>query len=145
MRAKKGISAVVTTVLFVLLAVAAVSIIWMALRPTIEKSSEKISTSCIELDLRIDSCTKVDANSRTVKVTAKSGSASDLKFIFYDANGNTLETKNTEEKLEQLETKTYGPYYVPNSYSVNVAGVITTEAGEEVVCGLALANPVDCV
>lgn len=71
---KKGISAVVTTVLIILLSIIAVIILWAALRPTITNTANKAGTAmaCTEVSLSVDSCV-VSANFVNVSITRQGG------------------------------------------------------------------------
>ncbi len=75
---KRGISDVVTTVLIILLALAAVVILWTFLRGEIQKGSEDIAgaSECLGLELNAKSCVfdKSDAKA-TVSVEYAAGNA----------------------------------------------------------------------
>ncbi len=137
---KKGISAVVATILIVLLSVVAVTIVWAVLKPAITKTASRVSTSCIEVDLSID---EADCSAGTVKVTLNAGEINNLKFIFInDTDSNVI----TKEPLGELETKTYKftAKEVGSAAFVNVAAVILSEAKEEITCSPVLSDPLPC-
>jgi len=128
---KKGISAVVATILIVLLAVVAVSIVWAVLKPSIIKTASRVSTGCIGVDLKID---EADCSEGTVKVTLNTGNIEKLKFVFMNDTDSNVVTK---ESLDELETKTYTfdeSEIVGGANSVKVTPVILSEAGEEILC-----------
>lgn len=145
---KRGISAVVATILIVLLAVVAVSIVWAVLRPAITKSAEKINTKCLEVDLSLDKCT-TDGN---ITVTLNSGNITKLKIAFYDTKGDSID--NIKEVTEisvppvpsELERETYKYSLSKSAASANIATFVGlgTE-GEEITCGFVLVNPQPCV
>jgi len=141
---KKGISAVVATILIVLLTVVAVVIIWAVLKPAIQRSAGSVSTNCLEVDMNID---KVDCTvgSESVTVTLNTGKISKLKIAFYDAQGSNITTIDTGI-LEELETKTYTATNLPAGTltGANVAPVIASETGEEQTCSFVQQAPKPC-
>src|SRR3989344_5795732 len=79
MKNKKGLSDIVATVLIVLLALAAVAIVWGFLRPvfTNAASTTSLRSQCISVDVQPTVCTYSDA-----LVTAKARNmAGEAKFI----------------------------------------------------------------
>jgi len=127
---KKAISAVVATILVVLLAVVAVTIVWSVLKPAIIKTASKVSTSCIEVNLKID---EANCSAGTVKVTLNTGNIEKLKFVFINDTGSNVVTR---DPLKGLETKTYvfNESEIRGASSVKVTPVILSEAGEEILC-----------
>jgi len=83
---KRGISAVVATVLIILITVAAVTIIWTAIVPMIKQQLNS-GTGCLNADVTIDnSYSCVDFEKEIVAVRVKKGSADieleELEFTF---------------------------------------------------------------
>ena len=142
---KRGISAVVATILIVLLSVAAVVIIWQVLKPAIQKSAGRVGTGCIDVDLTINSVNCITSNS--MKVTLNAGTLTALKVAYYDANGNsvgTIQTITTGLPLT-LESKTLALTPIGAGITkLNVATVVTSETGEELTCGFVLPTPRAC-
>ncbi len=146
LRGKKGISAVVTTILVVLLSVLAVVIVWQILKPSLVETTSRISTSCIDVDLSLDEadCTN---GSEKVKVTLNSGKISKLKVVFYDEEGDSIgDAQEIEDVPGELGTKTYtsADLNFTRAKSVNIAAVIESETGEEITCGFVLLSPRAC-
>ena len=65
MNSKRGLSDVVTTVLIILLAVAAVSALWIIVKPLIDKSGATLSNNelCLKNNVEIKACTRIIASS----------------------------------------------------------------------------------
>ncbi len=65
---KKGVSAVIANVLIVLLVVAAVSILWAVIKPTLESAGDDISgsTTCGQVNMEI---TKCESNGTLANIT----------------------------------------------------------------------------
>ena len=143
---KRGISAVVATILIVLLSVAAVVIIWQVLKPAIQKSAGRVGTGCIDIDLTINSADCVTSNSN-MKVTLNAGTLTALKVAYYDANLNSvgaIQTITTGLPLA-LESKTLTLNPIGAGITkLNVATVVTSETGEELTCGFVLPTPRAC-
>lgn len=141
---KKGVSAVVATILIVLLSVTAVVIVWQVIKPALEKTAGKVSFNCIEVELKINSLNCANRTG-TVGVSLNKGKISKLKFVFYNATDSKVKEKT--DVPEELGMKTYSfveNETVTNMIGVNVAPVIASETGEEQVCSFAQANPRLC-
>jgi len=137
---KRGISQVVTTVLLILVVLAAVSIIWAFVRPAIEKTAGGISISSITIDLEIVRESVFDNTNTSIisfDVKRKSGEGKvvGLKVILEDTNG--------EEKLfdfplviNQLETKgvsiDYSTSTLGNIAKISIAAVFEQNEQEAV-------------
>jgi hypothetical protein len=95
---KRGLSDVVTTVLMILLSLAAVVIIWTFVQSFITSSTENASSqaACIGVTAEAVSCS-ISTGVATVQLTgAGTASASDIKLtaVLRNATGSTVETKS---------------------------------------------------
>jgi len=89
MKNKKGISAVVATVLIILITVAAVTIIWAAIVPMLGKLDSVGACSDASMELTLKS---VCTDGTDLNVQLESGSdlvLADVQVIVYDANGDS--------------------------------------------------------
>ena len=144
MKDKRGISAVVVTIMIILVAIIAVTILWAALKPAIEGSVEEISLQCLEVEVEVSSCSVV-SGSEEIVVTLNAGEIDKLKVVFYDTDGDSLGSEDiTTDIPGTLETKTVTVSPTTGTTAMNIAGVITTDSGEDVVCRAELATPLDC-
>lgn len=148
LKSKRGISGVVATILIVLLAVVAVSIVWVVLRPAITESAEKINTKCLEVDMSLDKCT-TDGN---VTVTLNSGDITKLKIAFYDTKGDSIDDIKEVTRISvphvpsELERETYKYSLSKSAASANIATFVKSGTeGEDATCGFILVNPQPCV
>lgn len=75
MENRKGLSAVVTTLIIILLVLVAVGIIWVVVRNLVESGAEQIdvSTKCIAVDVRAVSVNEASPGNYTVTLNRKSG------------------------------------------------------------------------
>ena len=157
-RNKKGLSNIIATVLIVLLALAAVAILWSFVRTSIEGSGSQIElrTLCTTTIAKPTTCvngTDTTKTTATVNVQLSSGDPKDIDSIIVALD--TLEgTRLTNNSIgngviipKPLETAkvtfdliTGGPY---SGDSAIVAVVVTDGAGNTLVCDESL--PVNCV
>ena len=130
---KRGISDVVTTVLIILLVLAAVAIIWGYLRNALVESGEQITSDCLTLDLAPESCSST-ANLATVKYGRNSGEAN-LKNVslILNVGGNSVVSSATNIP-KALESFTQTVAVTAKASTFSVAGTITTESGSELLC-----------
>lgn len=88
LKQKRGLSDVITTALIILLAIAAVVIVWSFVRPTLQKAGEQIDASCATVDMSAISCV-----SATTDVVVRNGPGQGQitagKLVYYDASGNS--------------------------------------------------------
>jgi len=123
---KKGVSAVVVTVMIILLAIIAVGILWVALKPGIESGAEQVgaATECFNLRLKIDSASYNSvAGTTSVGVKREAGQA-DLSSLKFLVDGSEVTAAETEVPNE-LETKTYTLTTASKPAKIEVAGVLT--------------------
>ncbi len=136
---KRGLSGVVTTVLIVLIGLAAVGIIAGFVLPAVQESSSEISASCFQIALTPSGCTAL-GNVATVNIKRGPGSASleELRFVLTNSDGESevLPQDVTDAELAELQTKSFTAIasagFVP--VSIGVAPVVTNEAGEGQLC-----------
>ncbi len=142
---KRGISQVVTTLLFVLIALGAVLLVWTLVRGTITTSSDqiKVDEACLKLELEVVSCSLDVAGNPTV--TYKRGNkdpgltVADVRLVFTDANGESTSVQNNVIP-GALETKSTGVIAtITNPVEVSAAGVLTSESGNDSPCQLSKA------
>ena len=106
-------SNIVATVLIILLALAAVAIVWGFLRPTFENaaSSTTLRSACLSIDLEVTKCTLSTASGVTTATVAyrlNSGDAgliSNVIVVVEDANRETI-VNGGDKPGSTLESKT---------------------------------------
>lgn len=137
MKTKKGLSAVVTNVLIILLVVIAVGILWAFVRPIFMQSGEKMqqTSECIDMELEVVKCAAIDTNAN-VTVSRGPGTANlgEIKLIFEKEDGSS-EAKIETDAPDALETNVYKVEGLESSpTAVSVAGGIENEDGEIAYC-----------
>jgi hypothetical protein len=102
---KKGLSDVVTSVLLILLAIAAIAIVWLFVGGFLLKQNLNLD---FESNLEIKKAEIDSADSNLVYVTVKSISkdVDKLKFVFYDSLGNT-KVVDLDSPLKELQQKEF--------------------------------------
>ncbi len=140
--AKRGLSDVVTVSLIILLAIAAVVIVWTFVRPTLEGTGKQISSgNCLTVELKpVAPCL---AATGIVQVENGAGETivDSVKLVYYDANGNS-ETRESNDctAISPLSRKTCTPTAAPpaGTNRVAVAAVLGSNtcaaSTETVVC-----------
>lgn len=104
---KKGVSAVIATVLIILITIAAVTIIWAAIIPMIKGLIES-GTTCLdvmkEVELGDRTCLE-DSDTVTVQIVRGSTSFewADVQVRIEDAEGNTVSSYLIDDEGETLE------------------------------------------
>lgn len=122
---KKGVSQIVTTILIILLVLAAIVIVWQAVKGTIEKGAETIEskTQCMDISLSIVSA---DVSDSTVKVMRLSGGNNDVvKDVKILVEGISVTHNLADPSLDVLESKSYTGVTMVAENEVQVAAVLT--------------------
>ncbi|MBA7597945.1 hypothetical protein ES703_04954 [subsurface metagenome] len=115
MENKRGLSAIVATLIIILLVLVAVGIIWVVVRNLIQEGAEQIdvSTKCIAVDVRAVSVAPVVGSPESYSVTLRRLSGGEtiggIKIALFNetANSGVLGKFNASATLlGQLDTKT---------------------------------------
>ena len=145
---KKGVSDIVSTVLIILLVVAAIAVVGAIVVRTLNKAGPQVGSaaSCLDLQVLPTRCSySGTGNSPTVLINRKSGGSnleiSGLKFLFYKGVGS--ETRTSTIYLNALETKPY-VFSGANALTaataspdfVAVAATIKGSDGKDIQCSL---------
>lgn len=111
---RKGISGVVVAILIILIAVIAVSIFWVALRPAIEKTTTQIGKGeeCLYLNLKVDSVSYNDVSDELTVYVFRDAGEADLKRVrviygdkSYDSADAPLELETKKYTITGVTTK----------------------------------------
>lgn len=133
---KKGISAVVTTVLIILISIIAVVILWAALKPTLQSTSGRggSAISCSEVLLDLDSCVYAGSSINVTVSRSGGGTANDLNVtVAVSDDDSSVSTSNVVSALGSRK-------YNFNSASTT-SGVVSAQAAVILADGT-ICNPV---
>ena len=139
MLSERGLSGVVTTVIIVLVGLAAVGIMAGFLLPAVQESSSQISASCFQIDVTPSGCT-IDAASGDITVNVRRGPGDapleELSFVLTSSTGESevVTQAATDSDLAELQTKSFTLSPTITPVSIGVAPVVTNEAGEGKLC-----------
>ena len=145
-RSKRGLSEVVTIGLIILLAIAAVVIVWSFVRPAITGVGEKISGECLTLDIKPTSCNLTATISEPgyrIKVERGRGNEElvGIKLVFENAVGETSVVNSAGIMPSELEKNTIwnatAVAVIPTK--VKIAGVVKI-SGKDTTCSLSVGE-----
>ena len=135
---KRGLSNLVATVLIVLLALAAVALVWGFLKPAFEKTGSQIDlrTQCMNVEVQPIKCEYVTgASIATVTVKVTQGQPSEVyaavEFDDRTSNGTrvtapaVLATKDVDVAFTAIAS---------SAVTARAAGVVTDEQGNYEIC-----------
>jgi|SRR3989344_822831 len=140
---RRGLSDVITTVLIILLVLAAVVLIWTFIRRPITQGGESIElqSECFKVELEPTGCVVTDLNgtkNAAVNVQWKSGNTdlTALRFIVSsDTGANNVSTVSSGLELLGTVSGTVGLTGVSGtSYTLSAAGQVKTKSGVEGYC-----------
>ena len=135
---KKGLSAVVTTLIIILLVLVAVGIIWTVVRNVVETGASKIdiTSKCLAVDVRAVSVAEVDPGNYSVSLERRAGGEEigGVKINFFNDTGNSgvlefgiaIGELNTETAI--LEAG------ITNANNIQFTVYFKDESGNDVSC-----------
>ena len=110
---KRGLSAVVTNLILILLVLIAIAVVWVVVQNLLGRTSEDITLDRITLDLEIQSAS-VDGTDVLVNVkrVAGAGDLAGIHFILKDSVGKTFSYSNTSAGAK-LDEYASGDFTIP--------------------------------
>jgi flagellin-like protein len=125
---KRGVSDVVTTVLMILLVIAAIGILWVVIQQFVSKGTEGIpnQADCMTTTLSITDA-KLNSTGLFAKVS-RTGSSTTVSTLKFFANGNSVALNGTVPDVSGIQTWTNASTLsgVSSGQSLTVAAVIGT-------------------
>ncbi len=110
MNYKRGLSAIVTSVIMIVLVMIAIGVVWSIVSNVAEEGSEKISLSsdCLDVNIKATKVVCDDAGICNVTITRNAGGKDigGVKLIFSDAVGEDTYVEDVFENIAILGTKT---------------------------------------
>lgn len=133
MKNKKGLSAIVASLLIILITIAAVFIVWQVVKKNIQTSGEQTEqTQCFSVNLAIDKCVK-SATDGKVTLSYTSGSVS--KVVITLENGAAINTTTiTGTSLPVIGGKQVYTINLANPTKASVSAFVTSTGGTELGC-----------
>ncbi|MBU0957738.1 MAG: hypothetical protein KKF56_02915 [Nanoarchaeota archaeon] len=133
---KRGISAVVTTVLIILISIAAIILVWYLYKSFIGDSLHKLAPDLLTVDMKIQAVVVNggrDITGVVVERDAGKGSVVGMKIILGDAENNNV--ISIDEGISTLERKSFDidPVISNDNYIVSIAPVVLSAEGKPVV------------
>ena len=133
---KRGLSDVVTTVLLVLVSLAAVAIIVGVVLPQLRSGLKSVNTAaCIGFEIQPISCVIADGNNASVTYKWTNGdiSLAGVKLVLESTDGNSKVIDG--DTLNRLETATmYNVTFKGTPGKFTVSGVLKSEDGSTTPC-----------
>jgi len=134
---RMGLSAIVTTLIIILLSIVVIGILWVVVKGVIQTNAEKINLGQYTLNVDIKSA-QVEGDNSSVSVTVKrnAGMGNFFAMIFVFSDGHNSETILENSSLNELEEKTF--FFTLTKISpeditkISVAPVFVLSSGKEV-------------
>ena len=136
---KRGLDAVVTTLIIILLVLVAVGIIWVVVRNVIQQGSEQIdiSSKCLSVDLKAVGVSPVVTQVGNYSVTLRRASGGDaiggVKVTLFNdtANSGVLEFGDA---VDELETSTQTVVGVTGANKLEFTAYLIDASGNQQLC-----------
>ncbi len=144
MKGSRGLSGVITTLIIILLVIAAIGIIWAVVSPFLKGGGGKFNAEaeCMSVNLEPTAlvCTGGvnDVCNVTVHRLSGGGEIAGVKLIFYDADQHNTYINTTVGNIQELATVTFTNINtsLTNVSKVEVAAYFKDTSGKEAVCGV---------
>jgi flagellin-like protein len=140
MKNNKGLSAVVTTLIIILLTIVAIMIIWGVVRGLLDNSSNTIdkSTKCLEIDIQATKVINTSDGNYSVTVTRTAGGEDIIEGleIILSSDTDASDVLDTAEGFAPMNMKTYSIYKLglANVTTARVSAYFTDDNGEKQRC-----------
>ena len=132
---KRGLSAVVTTLIIILLTLVAVGVIWVVINNVISRGAEEIELGQYTLDLQIKAAQIQNGDITVVVVRRNPGQGEFVGMNFVFSNGTDSEIIRENISLQELEEKTFTftltKISTANLKTISVAPIYKTSLGRE--------------
>ncbi len=140
---KKGLSAVVATLMIILLVLIAIGIIWVVVKNVITEGSEQVSIDKFSLDLKIKNAMLNDETGELNVVLERGAGKGELKginFVLFDGTSSeVVEVLDSAQSMPgELETKTFSvaaedleELEIDKIIKVSVAPIFESSSGEK--------------
>jgi len=129
---KKGLSAVVTTVIMILLVLVAIGIIWVVVQNLIVRGTEGVGLGKFTINLEVESVSVEDGITYVkVKRGAGEGDLSKIKFVISDGGGDSKTFEGDASDLDELEEKVFDLEGVGLVKEISLVPVLISESGKE--------------
>jgi len=141
MKNTKGLSAVVTTLIIILLAIVAVGIIWVVVDQVLKSGAEQIdyTTKCFAVDLEFVSVTAVTGEAGNYSVSLKRNAGGDemagVKVALFNVTGNSgvIDFNATIPELETV-TQKINTTDLTGANKIEFTGYFEDASGNEHLC-----------
>lgn len=136
---KKGLSAVVTTLIIILLVLVAVGIIWVVVRNVIEEGAEQIdiNTKCVAVDVRAVSVTESSPGDYSVTLERKAGGGDigGIKVnLFTDTSSSGVIDFGVAIAELERETQTINGSGLPDADRIEFTVFFLDASGNDQLC-----------
>ncbi|MEK6841788.1 MAG: hypothetical protein AABX91_01410 [Nanoarchaeota archaeon] len=136
---KKGLDAIVTTIIIILLALVAIGIIWAVLRNVVQQGADQVDNNakCISVDLKAVSVVPVVGQSGNYSVTLRRAAGGEaiggVKVNIFNATANSG-VSDFSVTLAPLDTKTQTVVGVTGANKIEYTAFFTDASGNEQAC-----------
>ena len=133
---KRGLSDVVAVTLIILLAIAAVAIVWTFVKSTLQGAGEEITNNCLSVDVKPTKC--VIGSSVNVKNEAGDVTVNKVRLTYYKTDGTTG-SSDSNCVIKPTEIRACPPNVPTGTTEVAVAVLMvdknsTCPASEAIAC-----------
>lgn len=126
---KKGLSAVITTLLIILLVMVAVGVVWGVISNIVNEGSKQIGTGAFTIDLEIQKVV-LKEGAIDVKIKRNKGQGELAKIKFIISNGEESQTFEKETSMQELGEQIFTIEYTGIVKDVSIAPILGSESGE---------------
>ncbi len=133
---KRGLSAVVATLLIILLVLVATAVIWVVIRNVISENSKSITLSSFTINLEIVKVSPSNGTTNTCIEVRRNKGEGNLIGIIFSIRDELMKThiyREEDVNLEELDTKEFCLNYTGNISSVSIYPLILTDSSKKII------------
>ena len=139
MENKKGLSAIITTLMIILLVLVAVGIVWVVVRDVVEEGTESVGAGakCPLVDLRIlGNTTECESGTDNcaVQIERKAGGDALAGVMISVSNATASDVTEVTGDIGELETVIKAADGIDGASSIAVSAYFVDTSGNNVIC-----------
>jgi hypothetical protein len=136
---KKALSDVVTTVLIILLSLAAVAVLWAFISPFFRSSGENVNANFLTTTATVEKATLVDGVAANVVIKAGQNPINGIKIVLTDSTGRTQSYENITN-IGSLENKVFSIPLTLNPVKIEAYPILTIDGTAKTISSMSSVN-----
>lgn len=142
---KRGLSAIVTTLIILVLVLVSIGIVWVVIRNIIDSGVEQIdyNTKCLEVNIKVTAMENTDDTDYDVTITRTAGGdeIAGVKLVFFNKDNENSNVIDSDGNIAPLATVTRDiDGEIENANKIEITPYFEDASGTEKFCSTITYN-----